>query len=275
MPRLRQTFVDVGNADKLTLLNDIVSGSGGAGSVAVRSDGSLGEDEGRALTLVFCNTVPSSRAAQHSLAEAGVSSLCYHGDLKGDERSDNLKKFRAAASPRAGRDAPTVLVCTDIAARGLDVPEVDHVVMFDFPLNSIDYLHRAGRTARATAVRDMRAGSGRVTALVAKRDRVLAGAIERAVREGEPLDNLSSRKSDYGAGGKFDSRTRSSSGGGGRFGGRGGRGNEGGRGREVIVAPRGLRPVGTALQRKLVEFLVWGGKTECSKDGFKTGKICQ
>lgn len=41
------------------------------------------------------------------------------------------------------------LVCTDIAARGLDIPETGHVVMFDFPLNPIDYLHRAGRCGRA------------------------------------------------------------------------------------------------------------------------------
>ena len=243
VPRLRQTFVDVGNADKLSLLNDIVAGSGGQGSVVTRSDGSLPDGSGHALTLVFCNTVPSARAAQHSLAEAGVPSLCYHGDLSSADRAENLQTFRDAASSNDS-DAPRVLVCTDIAARGLDVPEVDHVCMFDFPLNPIDYLHRAGRTARATAVKSMRAGSGRVTALVAKRDRVLAGAIERAVREGEPLDQLSSRKSDYQQGGRLDPRMKSASnrprgggggdrdrssgrGGGGRGGGRGGRGGRG------------------------------------------------
>ena len=41
------------------------------------------------------------------------------------------------------------MVCSDIAARGLDIPETGHVVMFDFPLNPIDYLHRAGRCGRA------------------------------------------------------------------------------------------------------------------------------
>lgn len=41
------------------------------------------------------------------------------------------------------------MVCTDIAARGLDIPEIAHIVMFDFPLNPIDYLHRAGRCGRA------------------------------------------------------------------------------------------------------------------------------
>lgn len=41
------------------------------------------------------------------------------------------------------------MVCTDIAARGLDITDVDHVVMFDFPLNPVDYIHRAGRCGRA------------------------------------------------------------------------------------------------------------------------------
>lgn len=41
------------------------------------------------------------------------------------------------------------MVCSDIAARGLDIPEIGHIVMFDFPLNPIDYLHRAGRCGRA------------------------------------------------------------------------------------------------------------------------------
>jgi superfamily II DNA/RNA helicase len=41
------------------------------------------------------------------------------------------------------------LVCSDIAARGLDIPEIGHVVLFDFPLNPIDYLHRTGRCGRA------------------------------------------------------------------------------------------------------------------------------
>ena len=71
----------------------------------------------------------------------------------------------------------------DIASRGRAVPNVDHVVMFDFPLNPIDYLHRAGRTARGMSSGSKKGagakrGEGKVTALVTKRDRVLAAAIE-------------------------------------------------------------------------------------------------
>ncbi|KAL7573442.1 hypothetical protein ACA910_013759 [Epithemia clementina (nom. ined.)] len=108
-----------------------------------------------------------------------------------------------------GKKFPTILVCTDLAARGLDVPQVDHVIMFDFPLNSMDYLHRSGRTARGTEA------LGRVTALVTKRDKVLAMAIERAVQKGEPLDGLSARKSAYFLTSPTTTSTRRGGGGGG------------------------------------------------------------
>ena len=52
-----------------------------------------------------------------------------------DERRESLEKFKASEVP--------FLVCTDIASRGLDMPFVEHVVMFDFPLNPIEYLHRS------------------------------------------------------------------------------------------------------------------------------------
>jgi len=147
VPRLKQVFVDVGSVDKLSLLVDAVAGAGGSGAAVRRQD----QDE-NALTLVFCNTVASCRAAEHALAEAGLDSLCYHGELNSQARSENLERFRKAG---ANPEEPHILVCTDLAARGLDVPEVDHVVMFDFPLNALDYLHRSGRTARGVSEQEM------------------------------------------------------------------------------------------------------------------------
>ncbi|KAJ2834572.1 hypothetical protein GGI24_000312 [Coemansia furcata] len=70
-----------------------------------------------------------------------------------------------------------ILVCTDLASRGLDTTCVTHVVLFDFPTTAIDYLHRSGRTARAGT-------RGKVTALVGKKDRRLAEQIRLAIRQG-------------------------------------------------------------------------------------------
>lgn len=212
VPRLKQVFVNVGSADKLGLLVDVVAG----GERRKRER----QADGSGLTLVFCNTVSSCRAAEHALAESGVSSLCYHGDLNSSDREENLEIFRKLGAGKGDNSDPSVLVCTDIASRGLDVPQVDHVVMFDFPLNPIDYLHRAGRTARGMSgpsnnsnSSGAKRGEGKVTALVTKRDRVLASAIEGAVQRGESLEGLSSRKSDYESGGKLGDRTLGSGGG--------------------------------------------------------------
>ena len=227
VPRLKQVFVNVGGIDKLSLLVDVVA-SGERRKREEQREERSGAGGPLPLALVFCNTVGSCRAAEHALAEAGVASLCYHGDLSSEDREANLREYRRVGEGLAGHGGASVLVCTDIASRGLDVPQVDHVVMFDFPLNPIDYLHRAGRTARGLGGSGHSSrGEGKVTALVTKRDRVLAAAIEGAVQRGESLEGLSSRKSDYAPGAKLGARSLGSGGGGGR--GRGGGG--GGRGR--------------------------------------------
>jgi superfamily II DNA/RNA helicase len=126
--------------------------------------------------MVFCNTLGSSRAVDHFLNENQLSTVNYHGEVPAEQRVENLKKFKSDDG-----DCPT-LVCTDLAARGLDL-DVDHVIMFDFPLNSIDYLHRTGRTARMGA-------KGKVTSLVARRDVLLAKKIEEAIMKNESLESL-------------------------------------------------------------------------------------
>ncbi|KAG6624172.1 DEAD-box ATP-dependent RNA helicase 39-like [Carya illinoinensis] len=126
--------------------------------------------------MVFCNTLNSSRAVDHFLGENQISTVNYHGEVPAEQRVENLNRFKSNEG-----DCPT-LVCTDLAARGLDL-DVDHVIMFDFPLNSIDYLHRTGRTARMGA-------KGKVTSLVAKKDLLLATRIEEAMRKNESLESL-------------------------------------------------------------------------------------
>ena len=187
VPRLQQVFIDVGASDKLNLLVDLV--------MTTSSD----------RAMIFCNTAAACRAVQFALADVVSDStnrlFAYHGELNSSVRTENLQAFRKTEN--------SILICTDLAARGLDIPQVDHVILFDFPLNAADYLHRTGRTAR-------QGRPGRLTALVAKRDQVLANAIERAVQKGEPVDGLSSRKSDYnpstrqgsGKGGKYNAGQR-------------------------------------------------------------------
>ncbi|CAK8532738.1 unnamed protein product [Lathyrus sativus] len=126
--------------------------------------------------MVFCNTLNSSRAVDHFLGENLIFTVNYHGEVPAEQRVENLNKFKSNTG-----DCPT-LVCTDLAARGLDL-DVDHVIMFDFPLNSIDYLHRTGRTARMGA-------KGKVTSLVTKRDFGLATKIEEAIRKNESLEAI-------------------------------------------------------------------------------------
>ncbi|XP_065881668.1 DEAD-box ATP-dependent RNA helicase 39-like [Euphorbia lathyris] len=126
--------------------------------------------------MVFCNTLNSSRAVDHFLAENQISTVNYHGEVPAEQRVINLQKFKSDDG-----DCPT-LVCTDLAARGLDL-DVDHVIMFDFPLNSIDYLHRTGRTARMGA-------KGKVTSLVARKNIQLATRIEEAIKKNESLESL-------------------------------------------------------------------------------------
>ena len=112
VPRLRQVFVDVGSSDKLSLLIDVLSG-GGSGAALQTRDRLHDSEQSQALTIVFCNTVASARAAEHALAEAGLMTLSYHGDLGSTDRAENLNKFRSPT------DASNILVATDIAARGV------------------------------------------------------------------------------------------------------------------------------------------------------------
>lgn len=212
VPTLNQVFVDVGNNDKLSLMLQYVDKQ--QKQQQKLKDYYYDEDDDgskktkqqpQRQTMIFCNTASACRAVEYALKEAGHDDcLSYHGDLNSAARADNLAQFRTNGG---------LLVCTDLAARGLDVPMVDHVIMFDFPLNALDYLHRSGRTARGT--RD-----GTVTALITKRDVVLATAIEQAVKNGAAIDGLSSRKSDYQWGGRLHS---SGSGGSSRSGSAGGR----------------------------------------------------
>ncbi len=92
-------------------------------------------------SIVFCNTKLESRDLADALHERGIDALAIHGDLEQYERIDVLVQF-------ANRSC-SVLVATDVAARGLDIKELEAVVNYDMPQDRAVYTHRIGRTGRA------------------------------------------------------------------------------------------------------------------------------
>ncbi len=94
--------------------------------------------------LVFTRTKQEANFVTRQLSQAQVAVACIHGDFRQRERVAALEGFRAGKH--------SVLVATNIAARGLDVEGISHVVNYDVPDHAEDYVHRIGRTARADAV---------------------------------------------------------------------------------------------------------------------------
>jgi ATP-dependent RNA helicase RhlB len=97
-------------------------------------------------TMVFVNTRRSAEQLWHDLTEQGIEAEALSGDVPQTKRLSMLKRFQAGTLP--------VLIGTDVASRGLHVPDVSHVFNYDLPQDAPDYVHRIGRTARAGAAGD-------------------------------------------------------------------------------------------------------------------------
>jgi len=97
--------------------------------------------EGRGLTMVFCQTKRAADQVASALVTRGFAVATVHGDLGQGQRERALRAFRSGKVD--------VLVATEVAARGLDVEDVTHVVNFECPDDDKAYLHRIGRTGRA------------------------------------------------------------------------------------------------------------------------------
>ncbi|KAF6842814.1 DEAD/DEAH box helicase [Colletotrichum musicola] len=126
----------------------------------------LTEGNASKSVIIFCNRTSTADYLHHllRLLEHRVTSL--HSGLPQRQRVDNLGRFRAAAA--------RILVATDVASRGLDIPEVGLVINYDIPRNPDDYIHRVGRTARAGR-------KGEAVTFVGQRDVELVLAIEARV----------------------------------------------------------------------------------------------
>ncbi|KAF2437220.1 ATP-dependent RNA helicase DBP8 [Karstenula rhodostoma CBS 690.94] len=116
--------------------------------------------------IIFCNRTKTATLLEYMLRLLDHRVTALHSGLKQAERVSNLARFRAQAA--------RILVATDVAARGLDIPEVALVVNFDVPRDPDDYIHRVGRTARAGRV-------GHSVTFVGQRDVDLIHAIEERV----------------------------------------------------------------------------------------------
>ena len=131
------------------------------------------DGEGAACTnaIVFCNRKTDVDICAKSLKKYGYDAEPIHGDLDQNQRTKTLDGFREGNI--------RILVASDVAARGLDVPSVSHVFNFDVPSHAEDYVHRIGRTGRAG--RD-----GKAMMICAKRDEKNFDAIEKLIQREIP-----------------------------------------------------------------------------------------
>jgi len=135
--QLKQIFYDVPSDQKFSLLVHLL------------------KQETSDLAMVFCSTRRNADIIANSLQEVGIRAKAIHGGLAQNKRLSVLRDFHDKEF--------NILVCTDVAARGLDIKNVTHVYNYDLPKESKDYIHRIGRTARAGE-------NGKVVNILSSRD---------------------------------------------------------------------------------------------------------
>ncbi len=121
--KLEQVYYDVQRNMKLSLLAHLL------------------EHEKSKLVMVFCNTRRTTDFVVESLKNNGIDAIAIHGGLPQNRRTKTIQLFNQARVQ--------VLVCTDVAARGLHIENVSHIYNYELPQDPKDYIHRIGRTARA------------------------------------------------------------------------------------------------------------------------------
>jgi len=149
VPEVEQFYVDCTRQSKLDALTRILD--------MERPDS----------TLVFVRTKRETDELGESLVARGYGAEVIHGDLSQAQRERAILAFREGRAD--------ILVATDVAARGLDIPNVSHVVNYDIPLDPEAYVHRIGRTARAGR-------AGIAITFITPRERPLARTIENLIR---------------------------------------------------------------------------------------------
>ncbi|HSX25997.1 MAG TPA: DEAD/DEAH box helicase [Chlamydiales bacterium] len=166
-PKIKQEIIRTTNGQKFNLLLDQLN----------LRQGSI---------LIFAKTRRSADHLARELKTYGHNTNAIHGDLSQGRRDSVIRSFR--------NNAIRILVATDIAARGLDIPQIMHVINYDLPQCPEDYIHRIGRTARAGA-------EGNALCFLSPGDNGKWNAISRLMNPDEKFSN--ERPS-----GQFDSRKR-------------------------------------------------------------------
>ncbi|CAI4228509.1 unnamed protein product [Auanema sp. JU1783] len=128
----------------------------------------LDQEEGSNLVLVFVETKRGANELSYYLQKTGIGAVAIHGDLKQFDRERNLAMFSSGQT--------TVLVATAVAARGLDIPNVKHVVNYDLPGDIDEYVHRIGRTGRC-------GNTGRATSFFNEKNRSLGRDLAQLIVE--------------------------------------------------------------------------------------------
>ncbi|KAH9303843.1 hypothetical protein KI387_008247, partial [Taxus chinensis] len=172
-PRLEQRWIEVTLETQVETLIDAIKV--GWEFKKLNSDTSVKR------TMIFANTVNAVDSIGKILLKDGIECMCYHRDTSPEERAQSLKAFQEKGG---------VLVCTDSAARGLDIPNVWHIIQAEFAASAVDFLHRVGRTARAGQ-------SGLVTSLYTEANRALVEAVRQAEVLGKPVEGAFSRKRSF------------------------------------------------------------------------------
>jgi len=121
--KIKQVFYEVREEDKIKALTRLL------------------DVEDPSLTLVFCHTKREVDDVSGKLQQMGYSAGAIHGDFTQSFRDEMMDKFKSGEID--------ILVATDVAARGLDIPDVTHVINYSIPQNPDGYIHRIGRTGRA------------------------------------------------------------------------------------------------------------------------------
>ncbi len=176
--------------------------------------------------IIFSNRKRDVAILHKSLDKHGFKVGALHGDMDQRARMASLDAFKTGAVD--------LLVCSDVAARGLDIPDVSHVFNFDLPTHAEDYVHRIGRTGRAGKF-------GVATSIITRSDRKYLDDIEKLIASkiewvGPTLDEIVEQPGDERSGGRHE-RGRGRGERGGRSGGRGGERAERSGGERGAAAP--------------------------------------